>query len=234
MQKLTDYISDLLLLYDCVIIPDFGGFVCNYKGACIDEQNGKIHPPTKEIAFNRNLKYNDGLLISWIARRENISYEKATRLSAIYSQELKQKLNEQSEFVFGKVGVFRTDRYLNTTFISGGENFLADSMGMDSISILSKQKHKSTPTVETPKPQAHKLRRYTLAIAGAIALLIGLHVGFIYQDTPNYIGNISTQTSSVKPELPDFLSGKTKRNKTKVSPDYDYVEYDASHELTTL
>ena len=78
MHKFIEYISDLLFLHDCVIIPDFGGFICNYKSAYIDDESGLICPPSKDILFNRNLTHNDGLLVSWIAGKENISYEKAT------------------------------------------------------------------------------------------------------------------------------------------------------------
>ena len=78
MLKFIEYISDLLFLHDCVIIPDFGGFICNYKSAYIDDESGLICPPSKDILFNRNLTHNDGLLVSWIAGKENISYEKAT------------------------------------------------------------------------------------------------------------------------------------------------------------
>ena len=82
MHKFIEYISDLLFLHDCVIIPDFGGFICNYKSAYIDDESGLICPPSKDILFNRNLTHNDGLLVSWIAGKENISYEKAT--SSVY------------------------------------------------------------------------------------------------------------------------------------------------------
>ena len=73
MHKFIDYISDLLFLHDCVIIPDFGGFICNYRSAYIDADSGVICPPGKDILFNRNLTHNDGLLVNWIADKENIS-----------------------------------------------------------------------------------------------------------------------------------------------------------------
>lgn len=91
MHRFIEYISDLLFLHDCVIIPDFGGFICNYKSAHIDEENGLICPPAKDILFNRNLTHNDGLLVNWIACKENITYEKATVQVTLFCEELKIK-----------------------------------------------------------------------------------------------------------------------------------------------
>ena len=97
MHKFIEYISDLLFLHDCVIIPDFGGFICNYKSAYIDDESGLICPPSKDILFNRNLTHNDGLLVSWIAGKENISYEKATSQLMLFCEDLKIRLNQLSE-----------------------------------------------------------------------------------------------------------------------------------------
>jgi hypothetical protein len=35
-MKLDHYISQLLFRYDCVIVPNLGGFVTNYKPATIN------------------------------------------------------------------------------------------------------------------------------------------------------------------------------------------------------
>ena len=38
----SKYEITLNLLHDCVIIPDFGGFICNYQSAYVDEKNGLV------------------------------------------------------------------------------------------------------------------------------------------------------------------------------------------------
>ena len=43
--ELDKYISELLFDYDCVIVPQLGGFVTNYKPAYFDK--GIAHPPSK-------------------------------------------------------------------------------------------------------------------------------------------------------------------------------------------
>ena len=72
-KTISKYISELLFLHDCVIIPEFGGFVGNNKSAVLNEITGTIFPPSKEILFNPNLKSNDGLLINKISISEGIS-----------------------------------------------------------------------------------------------------------------------------------------------------------------
>jgi len=75
---IEDYIKDLLYRYDCVIIPNFGGFVTNRVSAKIHEDSNTFYPPTKQVGFNVNLIHNDGLLANYIASSENISFDQAT------------------------------------------------------------------------------------------------------------------------------------------------------------
>ena len=76
-KSVAHYISELLFLHDCVIIPEFGGFVGNNKSAVLNKNTNTIYPPSKEILFNKNLRINDGLLINHISNYEVISNENA-------------------------------------------------------------------------------------------------------------------------------------------------------------
>ena len=64
---LAKHITDLLYRYDCVIVPEFGGFITNRIGAKLNESTQTFYPPTKQITFNSHLKHNDGLLANYIA-----------------------------------------------------------------------------------------------------------------------------------------------------------------------
>ena len=72
-KNVSQYISDLLYTHDCVIVPNFGGFVGNRKSAELNKKTGSLSPPSKQILFNRKLTTNDGLLFSYIAQKEVIS-----------------------------------------------------------------------------------------------------------------------------------------------------------------
>lgn len=75
-NMLFKYIEYLLPQYNCVIVPNFGGFVVNMEPAYSNE-DGTIAPPSYRISFNQDLTYNDGLLASNIQQAENITYEAA-------------------------------------------------------------------------------------------------------------------------------------------------------------
>ena len=62
MKELAQHIEALLLENDCVIIPDFGGFIAHYSPAKIDSDTGQFLPPCRTIGFNAQLILNDGLL----------------------------------------------------------------------------------------------------------------------------------------------------------------------------
>ena len=79
-MTLATYINDLLYRYDCVIVPDFGGFVTNRIGAKVNNYTHTFTPPKKQITFNKLLKHNDGLLANYIASAENISFERLLQL----------------------------------------------------------------------------------------------------------------------------------------------------------
>jgi hypothetical protein len=101
---LANYISDLLYRYECVIIPNFGGFVTNNIGAKINESNHTFYPPSKQITFNSHLNVSDGLLVNYIASSENISFEKASGTIAIAVDSWKTELKTKS-LEIGSIGV---------------------------------------------------------------------------------------------------------------------------------
>ena len=72
---LEHYISELLYRYNCVMVPGFGAFLTQMKSAVIHNSTSAFYPPTKVISFNEQVVTNDGLLVSYMAEAENISYE---------------------------------------------------------------------------------------------------------------------------------------------------------------
>jgi hypothetical protein len=73
----ANYISDLLYRYECVIVPNFGGFVTNEISAKVNHFTHTFYPPSNQLTFNSHLQNNDGLLANYIAAAKNISYSEA-------------------------------------------------------------------------------------------------------------------------------------------------------------
>lgn len=131
------YISDLLYSYDCVIVPDFGGFVANRASAKIKEVQHQFLPPSKEISFNKNLKNNDGLLTNHISQRREISFQEANQLIRAFVDKSIRGLKNGDRIEIKKVGELYLDPEGNIQFIQSENNdFLLDSFGLQSYRAL--------------------------------------------------------------------------------------------------
>ncbi|TAL58611.1 MAG: SPOR domain-containing protein [Bacteroidetes bacterium] len=128
------HIGELLFEHDCVIVPDFGGFVCNYSSSGINSSKHQFKPPFKKISFNRNLKNNDGLLANQISRSEGISYTDSNCLIAEYVEGLRKDLNYTKHFNFSNIGTFYIGEE-NTLLFEQDEtmNYLPDSFGFSTF-----------------------------------------------------------------------------------------------------
>ena len=133
-KSLEYYISELLYLEDCIIVPDFGGFIVNDKSATINEKSGEITPPSKTILFNSQLVNNDGLLVNHIAKEENISQKECLANVLAISKKLKSKLFETKILRIKKVGLLTIGSENNILFAQEkGYNHNLNSFGMRSV-----------------------------------------------------------------------------------------------------
>jgi len=136
MAELDKYISNLLFEYDCVIVPQLGGFVTNYKPAEIDSTRGVAHPPKKDIGFNRNLTRSDGLLEQALAQSTSSTIQEASELVKKEVEEYWEKLNAGSKIRFNKIGVLFFDGDQKLHFEPSGDvNYLQSSFGLESFTL---------------------------------------------------------------------------------------------------
>lgn len=132
-MEINQYLKELLLLNDCVIIPEFGGFVANYKPATIE--NNQFSAPSKQIAFNSKLISNDGLLINFISERERIDYFTAKQKLADFVDETLLNLERNRNVYFEGVGYLHYDSRENLLFEPQmKQNLLIESFGLHDFS----------------------------------------------------------------------------------------------------
>ena len=98
---IKQYIKELLYVHECVTVPGFGAFLTQSNRASVDYELGNFEPPKKIIAFNILLKNNDGILANHLAKKEQISYEKALKKIEKEVIVWKQRLNTQNLFFPG-------------------------------------------------------------------------------------------------------------------------------------
>ena len=106
MIALARHIESLLLKHDCVIVPDFGGFVTQQVSARYVEDEGLFLPPYRSVGFNGCLKLNDGLLVQSYMNAYAIGYVEALQQIAAAVAEVKAELQATGSYEFGGIGVF--------------------------------------------------------------------------------------------------------------------------------
>lgn len=135
-MDISTFISDLLLEHDCVIIPGFGGFICNYKPAEIHPILHTVSPPSKAISFNRNLKSNDGLLINFIAKGSNVSFLEAAEVVNTWVKSSMGLLKKGEEVLLRKIGKLHHDIEGNLLFEPDeSTNYLKSSFGLRTLTV---------------------------------------------------------------------------------------------------
>jgi len=135
MSKIDKHIEELLHSNDCVIVPDFGGFITSKQSAYYNKLTSVFYPATKKTLFNKYLVFNDGLLAAKVAEKQQLSFEEATQLLIQFKDDCYLKLNEEGRVEVEKVGVLFFDKEKNIQFQQASSNFLNESFGLSPIKI---------------------------------------------------------------------------------------------------
>ncbi len=130
-MKIDDHISELLFEHDCVIVPDFGGFVCNYAPAQIDPVKHLFEPPGKRILFNKGLTRNDGLLAHHISGKYKLPYSDALNSISEEVKRYKDEIEQDKRLTLENIGLLYADENGTLLFQQDNKlNYLADSFGL--------------------------------------------------------------------------------------------------------
>ncbi|MCK4661955.1 MAG: SPOR domain-containing protein [Bacteroidales bacterium] len=181
-MEVGKYICQLLFEYDCVIIPDFGGFITNYKPAEINYSRNFFTPPSKDIVFNKTIIHNDGLLINYISHIENIDYNKVKEKLERYVEALYKKLHDKETIYFEELGSFYFDKYNKLQFKPEYlTNYLIDSYGLASFHFPSLENYTSEIRIDNKfkdmPPMKNFIRKKTTKrILISIPIIIALAV----------------------------------------------------------
>ncbi|WP_299670506.1 SPOR domain-containing protein [uncultured Polaribacter sp.] len=175
-MNLANYINDLLYRYDCVIVPDFGGFVTNRIGAKLNTDTHTFYPPTKQITFNSHLKHNDGLLANYIASSEQISFEKASTAISLLVIKWQNEL-QSNEIQLNNLGAISLNDNKQIIFEPTKEiNFLTASFGLSSVasSSITRYKAQVKPFIPVVNPTQKKAVPTFIKYAATAAILLTL------------------------------------------------------------
>ena len=203
MNKTVEhYISELLFLHDCVILPNFGGFVGNAQSAKLNKITGVLSPPSKQILFNANLKTNDGLLITHISNQEGITQENAKNEVANYATKITAKLDGSKVLRIDKIGLFTLGREGNIIFLQDStSNYSLDAFGMKATHNKTVEREtiveeKVAATIKSIRSQSNNPRTFLKAAAVIIPLIALSYISITQQDR---INTVYTQMASLNP-----------------------------------
>ena len=176
MTNLDSILFDLLVHHNCVIIPEFGGFIAKRVSSQIDFEKGIIHPPSKHLLFNRFLTADDGLLISSFVQSQEEDYDSIKLKLSTFVTELDKRLSNGDEVSFKHIGTLRRSENGNYTFKQDRSfNLLADAYGLKELDFVSVQEVEEkeevlideTPVIELREKRpigAKKILRYAAAV----------------------------------------------------------------------
>jgi hypothetical protein len=202
-------IYQLLKRNDCVIIPQFGGFIANYFEAGVDLKKQEFFPPSRKIAFNESLKNNDGLLFNHLCNTRNISWNLAEEIVKKFVSETYNDLNEGKTVKFDDLGCF-TKKSGVLTFVPNEKlNLLEDSFGFTEFNfpLLKSDKaveinaHRTISQTKSAKinrrKKSYKSVWAGVSVAAVLAGLVAISVFFDFFNFDNK--NINENYSKISP-----------------------------------
>ena len=148
---ITQYIYDLLLDNDYVVVPGLGGFVCQYQSSILDRQRAQIQAPARTIAFNKALQQNDGLLVQHIVLNDQLNYKDSEEKVRQYVAKCNQQLQQIGSIQFPKIGRLYMDDLKNIQFTPTFELLpFDDTFGFSNINIqaISRSDEEKTEALE--------------------------------------------------------------------------------------
>lgn len=135
-MQLENHIAHLLKHHNCVIVPEFGGFIANYESAWINRSRALIFPPYKQILFNGNLTKNDGLLANELVLKNAVSYADALTQISTQVKAWRKQLEEGQRIELDEIG-FLFLQNNQVVFEQNREvNLLLQAYGLKQVSFV--------------------------------------------------------------------------------------------------
>jgi hypothetical protein len=145
----------MFLDYDCVIIPELGGFVCNERTAWYDEDKEEMVPPSRDVLFNPNLVYNDGLLAQEIMRAKGLDYTEAMKLVASEASNMIEALKSGRPIEIPRLGRLYTSDDGLVRFLPDAELVrMLGSFGHARIPLATRELTSVLPVIVAPVIEA--------------------------------------------------------------------------------
>lgn len=209
-MKIAQFVGELLYDYECVVIPGLGGFIAEDKSVTLNKVTDRFNPPFRKIHFNIHLRANDGLLVNYVAQKENLAYRTAKQRVDNFVHLCHKALDDGKKINFKLIGSIYYDEDKNIVFKQNETlNYNSESFGLGSIvspsirretdeekvkkvvksaidsTIKKKQRvdRKATPEKTTGKRQMQATRRkssFTNQVIFLAVVFFLMSIGYVY------------------------------------------------------
>ncbi|MFO7656830.1 MAG: SPOR domain-containing protein [Bacteroidales bacterium] len=135
-MNFSNYIKELVIRNECIIVPGFGGFETHYKPASFNKSTGKLNPPTKKIVFKPEYISDSGVLYNYVAEKEKCGLSEAKARLDDWIKEIISQISANGYFTFEGFGRLIKNESGSLQFEAlEKENYLIDSFGLSDITI---------------------------------------------------------------------------------------------------
>lgn len=187
MIELAQHIENLLLENDCVIVPNFGGFVAHYTSAIRVKDENLFYPPCRTIGFNPQLKINDGVLVQSYMSVLDTNFSDATKRVDKDVKELIAKLHEDGKVELENIGEIRYTIYDTYEFVSFDNKITTpylyglDSFEMKELSSLQQAEKMTAPQHTLPsEKKTYEIRINRAFIRNSVAAIAAVILFFSF------------------------------------------------------
>ncbi|MBD5213967.1 MAG: hypothetical protein HDS75_03990, partial [Bacteroidales bacterium] len=217
------------------IIPGFGALVTRCISSTYDEERGVITAPCRELSFNGDIVFDDGLIASSIARRNGVRYTEAVRIVADEVAAMRAQMDFDGQFAVGRLGRFVKTSDTITFESEQSEYHLKDIVLKEQSAEMPAEKAEEIKVV----PILSRFSATASRIAAAIAILIT--IGFTLYN-PAVVGE-GVMKASFMPDLRlslapkveavvDDLTESTERQSDDIVVDAESAEEAIAEEAT--
>lgn len=221
MIELAQHIEALLLENDCVIVPDFGGFIAHYAPATYVKEENLFLPPTRIIGFNPQLKLNDGVLVQSYMSAYDTSFADATRMVEREVKAFIKLLHEEGKAHLENIGEIHYNIYGNYEFVPFDHKITTpflyglDSFEMCELSALQRKERVLVAADLTKEKKTYEIHvsRTLLRNAAAMVAVIVLFFAF---STP--VENTYVEENNYAQLLPSELFEQIEKQSVAVNP----------------
>ena len=247
---IVKYISELLYDHECVIVPEFGAFITKECPATLDYVNHQLMPPSKEVAFNGQLLSDDGLLVDYVAKQQDVTRNEASKM--VHDFAMRSLAVVESSGVLRLDGMGILSRVTDRDYVfqlDENLNLLGDAFGLTSFSvqpiyrretyqhiatkIATEQKAKNalmTVYEEEKAEQPHHVNRYNYKWfrAAAYSMLVATILVFLGWGANRSDSNIASWNpffySSPNEFIAKHLNSKIEARENVAVPNLPFIE----------